>query len=109
MGILRFADNLIYHCGNLIKFKSGAVTASPISNRLRLIKTSLIPFNHFVLMILAAPLLSGCQISYLIKNAYNQMGLLNSRVPIEKALQDDQLTDAQKRKLILAQKAHEFA
>ena len=88
MGFLGLVNNLICHCSNLIKFKSD---------------------NHFVLLILAAPLLSGCQISYLIKNAYNQMGLLNSRIPIEKALQDDQLTDIQKKKLMLAKRAHEFA
>lgn len=37
------------------------------------------------------------------------MSILNSRVPIEKALQDPSLTENEKKKLILAQQAREFA
>ncbi len=53
--------------------------------------------------------LSGCQISYLIKSAYNQMSMLNSGIPIEKALADPDLTPDQKHKLELSIKARAFA
>ena len=54
-------------------------------------------------------LLSGCQIGYLVKSAYSQADLLRRRVPIEEALKDPHLTDEQKRKLLLAKEAREFA
>lgn len=54
-------------------------------------------------------LLSGCQIGYYFSSAYNQMSLLSSRVPTEKALQDPALTEDQKRKILLAGKVREFA
>lgn len=58
---------------------------------------------------LLTPLVSGCQIGYLAKSAYNQVGLLTSRVPLDEALKDPRLSDEQKRKLRLAIEAHEFA
>jgi predicted aminopeptidase len=54
-------------------------------------------------------ILSGCQIGYYFSSAYNQMSLLSSRVPMEKALQDPSLTEEQKRKLLLAGKVREFS
>lgn len=54
-------------------------------------------------------LLSGCQISYYFKSAYNQLSMMSSKVSIEKALQDPNLSEEDKRKLELAQKAREFA
>ncbi|MGE5087124.1 MAG: aminopeptidase [Bacillota bacterium] len=60
-------------------------------------------------LLLFTPLLAGCQIGYLTSSAYQQMKLLNARVPIEKALQDPQLSAEEKHKLELAQKAREFA
>lgn len=60
-------------------------------------------------LILLFPLLTGCQISYLFSSAYNQMKLLNSRVPIAEALQDPNISAEEKRKLELAQKARLFA
>lgn len=62
-----------------------------------------------ILISLMLPLLSGCQITYVIKSAYNQFSLLNSRVRIEQALTDPRLTDEEKRKLRLAMEAIEFA
>lgn len=56
-----------------------------------------------------APLLGGCQVSYLLKSAYYQGTLLRQRVPIDKALEDSSLSDEQKRKLRLAQEAKAFA
>ncbi len=47
--------------------------------------------------------------SYLFTSAYNQMKLLNSRVPIDEALKDPNLSAEEKRKLELAQKARAFA
>lgn len=59
--------------------------------------------------VLAACLLSGCQIGYLVKSAYSQADLLRRRVPLEEALKDPALTNEQKRKLLLAREAREFA
>jgi len=61
------------------------------------------------LILCCAFILSGCQISYYFKSAYNQIDLLNRRVPLEKALKDPHLSDEEKRKLLLADKAHQFA
>ena len=44
-----------------------------------------------------------------MSSAYNQMKLLNSRIPIDEALKDPNLTIEEKRKLELAQKARTFA
>ena len=60
-------------------------------------------------MIALTPLMSGCQISYLMRSAYDQASLLNSRVAVSKALDDERLTQEQKRKLRLANEAAEFA
>jgi predicted aminopeptidase len=54
-------------------------------------------------------LFSGCQVTYYLKNAYSQISMLNSQVPIEKALKDPKLTEEQKKKLILSQEVREFA
>lgn len=43
-----------------------------------------------------------------MKSAYNQMGLLYDRVPIEEALKDPKLSAEDKRKLELAQRVKEF-
>lgn len=51
----------------------------------------------------------GCQMGYLFKSAYNQMSLLNARVPIEKALQDPQLSREEKTKLELTLNVRKFA
>ena len=56
-----------------------------------------------------AVLLSGCQMGYLMKSAYNQMSLMNQRVPIEEALEDPKISESDKAKIRLAQKAREFA
>lgn len=55
------------------------------------------------------PLLSACQVGYLVKSAYSQADLLRRRVPIEEALKDPQIPDETKRKLRLAQDARVFA
>lgn len=54
-------------------------------------------------------LLSGCQMGYLMKSAYNQVSLLNQRIPIEDALKDQRLTEDEKNKLLLAQEVRQFA
>jgi predicted aminopeptidase len=46
---------------------------------------------------------------YLFQSAYNQVKLLNARVPMNKALQDPNLTEEEKRKLLLAQEVRHFA
>lgn len=54
-------------------------------------------------------MLSSCQINYIMKSAYNQLSMMNSQVPLDEALKDPKLTEEQKRKIQLAQKAREFA
>jgi predicted aminopeptidase len=61
------------------------------------------------MMFLAPLLLGGCQLGYVIKSAYHQTGLLRARVPIDEALKDSQLSEEQKRKLLLSIEAHKFA
>jgi len=46
---------------------------------------------------------------YLLKSAYNQVALLNARIPIEEALKDPTLTADEKSKLELTLKIREFA
>jgi predicted aminopeptidase len=53
--------------------------------------------------------LTGCQIGYYFSSAYNQMSLLNSRVAIEKALEDPTLSEDHRKKLLLAGKVRTFA
>ena len=52
---------------------------------------------------------ASCQIGYLAKSAYNQLSLLNQRVPIEDVLKDPKLEPAEKQKLILSQDVRQFA
>ncbi len=61
------------------------------------------------IVILLLPVLSGCQMKYIWTSAYNQIKILNSRVPVEEALKDPRLNAEEKRKLELAQKARAFA
>jgi predicted aminopeptidase len=62
-----------------------------------------------VATVIAGGTLTGCQISYYLKSGYNQMSMLSHRVPFEKALQDPTLSETDKKKIRLAQEAHEFA
>jgi predicted aminopeptidase len=64
---------------------------------------------NFLKCAILVGLLSGCQMGYLVKSAYNQMSLMNQRVPIEKALADPKISESDKAKIRLAQKAREFA
>lgn len=54
------------------------------------------------------PLLTGCQIFYLANNSYQQLKLMNARVPIEKALADPKVSNEVKRKLKLVQEVLKF-
>lgn len=53
--------------------------------------------------------LSACQLPYYLKSGYGQLSLLSSRQPIEKALQDNKLTEKEKHLLNLTVQAREFA
>lgn len=55
------------------------------------------------------PLISACQMGYLIKNGYRQVELLNSRVSIEKVLKDSNVSDEVKKKLQLVKEVKIFA
>ncbi len=54
-------------------------------------------------------ILTGCQLPYMVKSAYNQFSLLNSRVSIDESLKDSTISAEDKRKLQLAQRARDFA
>ena len=54
-------------------------------------------------------LTSGCQLTYYMKSAWSQAKLLDKRIPIDKALEDPEISDKIKAKLRLAQEAREFA
>ncbi len=51
----------------------------------------------------------GCQLGYLLGSAYDQTGLLLSRIPIEKVLADPSLDKEKGRKLELTMEVHKFA
>ena len=51
----------------------------------------------------------SCQLGYLTKSAYNQLSLLNQRVPIEDALNDPGVTNEEKAKLKLSQDVRLFS
>lgn len=53
--------------------------------------------------------LTGCQIPYLLKNSWHQTKILKSRVPIDEVLNESNLTDEQRKKLLLVKKAKRFA
>lgn len=61
------------------------------------------------LFFLLGILLSSCQMGYLMKSAYQQIKLLNQRVPIEEVLKNDSIPEAEKNKLRLAQEVRQFA
>lgn len=56
-----------------------------------------------------AGLLSGCQLGYYLHLGYNQLNLINSKIPIEKALAELPLNDEQKKKIELTQKVRIYA
>ncbi len=62
-----------------------------------------------IAVICAVFLNTGCQLGYYMKSAYNQLSLLSSREPIDKAIKSDKLTEKEKGKLLLAEKAKIFA
>jgi predicted aminopeptidase len=53
--------------------------------------------------------LSGCQIGYVLKSAGGELEILHQRVPIDDALKDPKISDADKAKIRLAQEARVFA
>ena len=54
-------------------------------------------------------LLSGCQLGYYVKSAYNHFSMMSSRESIEKVLADPKTDDKTRAKLQIAKEAHEFA
>lgn len=54
-------------------------------------------------------LLSGCQLTYIVKSGYGQMKLLSSRVPVEEVLKRDDLPEDTRHKLSISQEARNFA
>lgn len=65
--------------------------------------------NTLVGIFLLGFITSGCQIGYLTKSAYNQISLLNQRIPIEDALNDPKIEAHEKQKLLLSQDVRQFA
>lgn len=54
-------------------------------------------------------ILSGCQLTYIMKSGYGQMKLLSSRVPVEEVLKRDDLSEDVRHKLSISQDARKFA
>lgn len=54
-------------------------------------------------------LLSGCQLGYILKSATNQFSMMAGRESVADVLKKSDLSDAQRKKLELTQKAREFA
>lgn len=69
-------------------------------------KINIYKIAFFILFVV---LLSGCQMGYLIKNAYHQMKILYDREPIENVLKKENVSTQTKQKLLLAEKAKLFA
>jgi predicted aminopeptidase len=53
--------------------------------------------------------LTSCQFGYYFSSAKNQLAMMNSRQPVEKVLVSDALTEQQKSKIAISQKARVFA
>ena len=53
--------------------------------------------------------LTSCQFGYYFSSAKNQFSMMNSRLPVEKVLESSTLTEEQKNKITLSQKARLFA
>lgn len=59
---------------------------------------------------LAFPLLlNGCQFGYFLHSAKGQISILSSKVEVEKALQDEKISEVEKQKIRLAQEARQYA
>lgn len=65
--------------------------------------------NLLLFVLYSGVSLSSCQMGYLLKSAKGQLGLLAKRETFETALQRGHLTEEQKKKLVVVQKAREFA
>lgn len=62
-----------------------------------------------IIAVLSLPLLTGCQIGYLLSSARGQLSLLNQRVPIEDSLKDEKISDEEKSKIKVTIEARKFA
>lgn len=62
-----------------------------------------------LLLVLLLPSLSGCIVTYGIKSGIGQFKILNARRPISEVIKDPNTPEDVKEKLIVAQKAREFA
>ena len=63
----------------------------------------------FSLLVMVPMLNLGCQVSYVLKNAYYQVKMVNQQVDLDQALLNPKLTDEEKRKIRLAKEAKDFA
>ena len=61
------------------------------------------------LLVFILPLVTGCQIPYLLKNSWHQTKILKSRVDIKDVLENPKITDETKRKLRLVESAKSFS
>ena len=53
--------------------------------------------------------MSGCQLGYITKNAFEQMRIIHGQIPIEQALEDPQLSSEEKRKLRLVHEVRDYS
>lgn len=62
-----------------------------------------------ILLLASAWILSGCQVSYLLRNSWHQTKILKSRTPIQSVLENPDVSEEVKEKLRLVLQAREFA
>ena len=65
--------------------------------------------NRIIILSLTLVYASGCQIGYLWHVSYNHLSMLNSKIPIERALENKDLTAEQRKKILLTQEVRTFA
>lgn len=65
--------------------------------------------KKIVALVSLCVLTSGCLMSYLVRSGYEQMKLLNDRIPIEEVLKNKNLTSTHRHKLELALQIRDFA
>ncbi len=67
------------------------------------------PLVRFVSLLMLSILSYGCQIGYLWHVSYNHLALLNSSIPMERALQSETLKPEQKKKMNLTEEVRQFS
>jgi predicted aminopeptidase len=82
------------------------VASASFSKNLKTISFGVI--MKVIAMTLGLSLLTGCQVGYIVKSGYHQIGMLLKKKNFERALQDPRIDDETKRKIRLVQEVKKF-